>query len=387
MPNDVNYFSKVKTLNLYYNNIEGTIPVFSGLPELEVFDATGNKLTGNVPDSLFNFPKIRDLYLLDNEELTGTIPEIRNDSLLQRVSIKGCSFTGSLPDSIGHATNLDFFQIEDNAIAGTIPPSLVQLPNMETLGLHGNLLTGTIPDFPQTDNNKLIEFAVGGNQLEGPLPANLGRLKALKIFYSEENNLVGSIDSELFGLPALEQVWLYNNGLSGNIPSIQSSAVALQQVYLNDNDLSGSLEDFLSNAPTTLQYVDVSQNSALQGSIPSSVGDLTAMKSFNASHCALTGSIPPELGNMVALKTLDLSRNGFIGDVPSELGNLNALVYLNLSINPSLLGDLNPIICSDDVFVMDAAIADCDGGLFENVLCDCCTECCDHQTGICSPNF
>ena len=62
---------------------------------------------------------------------------------------------------------------------------------------------------------------------------------------------------------------------------------------------------------------------------------------------ALTGSIPSEIGNLTALKVLDLSNsrshgfNALTGTVPSEIGNLTALSSINLG---KLLCCWDPIV-------------------------------------------
>ena len=58
MPKELNYFSELVTLNLYFNKLTGTIPDISGLIAIEQIDLDGNELTGTVPESIFNMPNI-----------------------------------------------------------------------------------------------------------------------------------------------------------------------------------------------------------------------------------------------------------------------------------------------------------------------------------------
>mmetsp|Transcript_21170 Transcript_21170/g.44613 ORF Transcript_21170/g.44613 Transcript_21170/m.44613 type:complete len:86 (+) Transcript_21170:151-408(+) len=58
MPKELNYFSELMTLNLYFNKLTGTIPDLSGLIAIEQIDLDGNELTGTVPESIFNMPNI-----------------------------------------------------------------------------------------------------------------------------------------------------------------------------------------------------------------------------------------------------------------------------------------------------------------------------------------
>ena len=58
MPNELNYFSEMVVLNLYYNKLTGDIPDLSYLAKLEQLDLDANALSGTVPESLFNLPSL-----------------------------------------------------------------------------------------------------------------------------------------------------------------------------------------------------------------------------------------------------------------------------------------------------------------------------------------
>ena len=59
LPYELNHFSDLVVLNMYYNDLTGSIPHLSGLIALEQLDLDGNKLSGKVPETLFNLPSIR----------------------------------------------------------------------------------------------------------------------------------------------------------------------------------------------------------------------------------------------------------------------------------------------------------------------------------------
>ena len=58
LPNELNYFSEMVLLNLYFNELTGTIPDLSELIKVEQIDLDGNTLSGNTPESLFKLPNI-----------------------------------------------------------------------------------------------------------------------------------------------------------------------------------------------------------------------------------------------------------------------------------------------------------------------------------------
>ena len=64
---------------------------------------------------------------------------------------------------------------------------------------------------------------------------------------------------------------------------------------------------------------------SLSGTIPTELGDLTALQTLNfANNSGLTGGIPTQLGSLTALRTLDLSNNsGLTGGIPTQPGGLD----------------------------------------------------------------
>lgn len=378
---------------------------------LEHLDLDGNLLSGVAPTSLFLLPSIVKLFLLNNKNLTGTIPDITSSSRIESISLYECSFTGSLPASLGGVTGLRLLQLKNNAISGTIPPELFALPNLESVGLHGNRLTGSIPSFGG-NGMKLEYISLGVNQLEGSLPDGIEELVSLQLFYLHENRLTGTIGRELVELPSLQALWLHDNQFTGNLPGFSGSSNVLEEVYLSGNDLKGNMDDFLATAPSGIIKVDFSGNSRIGGSISSDIGRFaSSLQYFNTSYCALSGSlpgsslsdltqvtafavagngltgqIPTEIGNMVGLNSLDVSLNAFTGDIPDELSRLTGLTYLDVSKNSFLAGDLTNVVCDTlggEVFSFLAA--DCAAGDTVQVECDCCTVCCNEE-GQCSPN-
>ena len=78
--------------------------------------------------------------------------------------------------------------------------------------------------------------------------------------------------------------------------------------------------------------LDLTGNS-LNGSIPSSIGNLTMLNTLHLSSNLLNGSIPSTVGAMNALVDVDLSNNGLNGSLPSTIGRLTLLTSLLLNSN------------------------------------------------------
>ncbi|CAN0201479.1 unnamed protein product, partial [Ectocarpus fasciculatus] len=146
--------------------------------------------------------------------------------------------------------------------------------------------------------------------------------------YLEANNLQGPIPPELGNLSALQKLYLggpyfSDDGLTGTIPKELGKLIALQVLELRDNNLSGP--------------------------IPPELGNLGALKTLALEGNELTGRIPPQLGKLESLQTLSLGDNQLSGPIPAELGKLGNLQRLVLPNNfltgriPPQLGDLDAL--------------------------------------------
>lgn len=88
--------------------------------------------------------------------------------------------------------------------------------------------------------------------------------------------------------------------------------------------------------------INTSQNNILQGTLPSTIGNLSELTFIDLRvNPNLTGSIPPELGLLSNLQKLFISGCGFTGSIPSEIGNISNLEDLNLG-NPGVGGIIPP---------------------------------------------
>ena len=96
----------------------------------------------------------------------------------------------------------------------------------------------------------------------------------------------------------------------------------------------------LSEDGTRIIAVDL-EETGLNGEIPASLGNLSALQSLNLRSNQLTGEIPRQLGSLENLETLSLAGNRLTGEIPEELGNLEMLSSLHLSGN-RLTGCINP---------------------------------------------
>jgi len=237
-------------------------------------------------------------------------------------------------------TALTLLELGGNQLSGPIPPEIGNLTALTRFHLWNNQLSGTLP--PQIGNlTALTILQLQGNQLNGTIPPEIGNLSALMVLDLGINELSGTIPPEIGNLTALEQLLLGGNQLSGPIPPEIGALTALTRLHLWNNQLNGPIPPQIGNL-TALVELELGGNQ-LNGAIPSEVGNLTALMKLNLWGNQLRDPIPSQIGNLTTLVELDLGGNQLSGPIPSEIGNLTALTRLYLWGN-QLSGPVPPQI-------------------------------------------
>ncbi|MCC6286880.1 MAG: T9SS type A sorting domain-containing protein [Chitinophagaceae bacterium] len=133
-------------------------------------------------------------------------------------------------------------------------------------------------------------------------------------------------------------IYLVNNNLKGTLPSSIGDLSAITGIYLSNNKLEGSIPESVYTL-SALQYFYLNNNQ-ITGEISTKVGDLQMMIELVLDHNKLTGQLPVSLGRMARMTDLILSNNQLSGVIPKELGR-TWLHDLNLSYN-QFSGSLPP---------------------------------------------
>ncbi len=150
-------------------------------------------------------------------------------------------------DGKGRVTGLN---LGGNELSGEIPVELGNLSSLTWLDLIGNELSGEIP--PELGNlANLGGFDLGGNELSGEIPPELGNLASLTSLNLINNELSGEIPPELGNLANLEWLGLGVNQLSGQIPTELGNLVNLRNLWISDNQLSGCIPAELGDVPNS----------------------------------------------------------------------------------------------------------------------------------------
>ncbi|XP_043817166.1 receptor-like protein Cf-9 homolog isoform X2 [Manihot esculenta] len=170
--------------NKLHGFVKGSSTNYS-FSKLRMFDLSDNMLSGPLPSGYFNNFKAMMNFDVKMEymrtpnfsydysvrlTLKGVeIELVRIQTLLTTIDLSGNKFTGEIPQSIGKLKALKLLNFSHNQLTGNIQPSLRESSNLESLDLSSNFLVGRIP-MQLTDLTFLQVFRVSDNRLEGPIP-------------------------------------------------------------------------------------------------------------------------------------------------------------------------------------------------------------------------
>ncbi|KAL7106030.1 hypothetical protein ACP275_07G084900 [Erythranthe tilingii] len=319
-------------LNLTYlilseNNISGQLPGYIGEMNLVNFEISTNKLSGKIPDRLWESKTLMGIILSDN------------------------MLEGRLSPSLAKMSTLARLQIDNNLLHGSIPAGIGNLKNLTNLSLHGNKLTGDIPS-ELFNCTRLVSLDLGGNRLTGRIPKSISKLKMLDNLVLSYNRITGPIPEEIcsgfqkVSLPDSEYVQHYGmldlsyNELEGNIPPTIKNCLVVKEVLFNGNKLNGSIPEEIASL-SNLTLLDLSFNSFTGSVVPQLFSTMNNIQGLVLSHNQLQGfaSYNNSWSTLQSLAKLDVSNNFIRGELPPSLFSLKSLTYLDASMN-NLSGSL-----------------------------------------------
>ncbi|KAK1422754.1 hypothetical protein QVD17_18040 [Tagetes erecta] len=200
-------------------------------------------LDGVLSPELVKLPYIRSLDLAYNY-LGGTIPPEWGATQLQDISLLGNRLTGEIPRELGDITTLTKLDLEANQFSGSVPAMLGRLKNLDSFRINENNFSGSIPDFIQ-NWRQLTRLEIVASGLTGPIPSNISLLEKLTELR------IGEITGPAQGFPELNntsgliRLILRNCNISGEIPDYIWQVRELELLFLTGNMLSGDIPDTL----------------------------------------------------------------------------------------------------------------------------------------------
>ena len=191
-----------------------------------------------------------------------------------------------------------------------------------------------------TENGRVVELLLDEFGLTGALPAEIGRLSALRQLDLEHNQLT-SVPAEIGQLASLTRLNLEDNQLT-SVPAEIGQLTSLRELYLNRNQLTSVPADI--GQLMSLEVLSLNDNKLT--SVPAEIGQLTLLDELDLGGNQLT-SVPAEIWHLTTLTRLDLSNNQLMS-LPAEIGQLTSLEALNLRGNqltslPAEIGQLTSL--------------------------------------------
>ncbi|KAI3821671.1 hypothetical protein L1987_09240 [Smallanthus sonchifolius] len=368
--------SSLRELHLSGNNLDQDLPgLFDNLPvtSLQLVDLYGNQLSGSLPD-FSTFSALTELYLAVNQ-LNGSFPgKFQHNSNLLILDLADNHINGLLPD-LSVFGSLRELYFERNLLHGTLAERLGSLSNLESLGASSNFFQGTISEPHVANLSRLVYLDLSHNSLAlelGPdwspsfqldvislssceLGSSFpGWLKTQKNFSVldisdagisdtvpswfwkslipdlrylniSSNQIHGTVPDLISGKQPL--IDMGSNNFSGSLPMFPRDTVAL---ILNDNTFSGPISS-LCNV-TTLNRIDLSNNK-LSGKLPNCWDSFDRLTILNLENNRFTGAIPDSIGALQFVSMMSMRGNRLTGNMPFSLRNCTGLQLLDLGEN------------------------------------------------------
>ncbi|KAM3698938.1 hypothetical protein ACJW31_06G224300 [Castanea mollissima] len=341
-------FDQVK--RTYFNLMKLTCPLFRFL------DVSSTTFSRELPKSIGNLKFLRNLGL--NEcSFTGSIPtslglisaSLGNLTKVTEIFLKSNNFIGHIPSSLSFLKDLSSIDLSNNNFEGKIPKFLTNLTKLIEVDLSNNQLTSQIGEFHHS--NPLQILRVANNKLYGSIPKSISNFANLRDLDISSNNLSGIVDfDKLTKLKYLQDLDLSYNSISLSIKSkLNYTFPSLQYVKLVSCNIV-EFPNFLTLSKK-LDFLDLSNN-RIYGRIPEWIFEIGEnLRYLNLSHNFLSRKfpIPP-----FSTEILFISNNSLIGNIPSMICNISSLRLFDLSHN-SLSGTLPQCLgnISESIQVMD----------------------------------
>ncbi|CAM6003260.1 unnamed protein product [Sphagnum balticum] len=205
-------------------------------------------VTCNTINSIINRPFIIAVNL-SGYDLTGPIsPSFVQLTNLISLALDNNSLSGSLPDfsNFLHLINLN---LSDNQLNGSIPPSIWGIFNLSVLDFSQNQLSGNlIPTYMETPcPTSLTKLNLGGNSLDGSFPMNLLNCSntTLQQINLDHNYFNGTLNMLVWDQGYLLHgvfISMVNNTISGLEPSWDDKSLIYSPVLLGGNPICNNLQ-------------------------------------------------------------------------------------------------------------------------------------------------
>ncbi|KAF7851322.1 hypothetical protein BT93_L4102 [Corymbia citriodora subsp. variegata] len=304
-------------LDLSMNDFQGPImnTIFRNITSLQYLDLSSNSFNSSIPMWFDKFTSLVHLNLewndFDGIE-GGLFSFLKNNRCLKSLRLGynqiGKDISTTQGNSSGFTENsLESLDICNNDFNGTLPNWLGHFTNLKHILLYNNFFSGPISRVIGSLLN-LETLDLSYNGLNGSIPPSIGRLSSLRSLDLSNNQLAGHIPESLGELGDLQQLSLHSNHLGGVITEIHFSNLSrLKELYINDNN-NLSFKAKPSWTPP-FQLVSIGMSSCKVGTqFPQWIQTQVEVEDITLTNASLFGPLPKWLANLTFFE-LDLSYN------------------------------------------------------------------------------
>ncbi|KAM5583375.1 hypothetical protein ABKV19_003329 [Rosa sericea] len=319
------------------NSLQGHLPIPP--PYIEIYDASANKLSGEISPWICYLTSLQ-LLDLSNNKLSGMLPQCLGyfSDYLKVLRLGKNSFQGILPQMYSQRSILKMIDVSHNQLHGQLPRSLANCVMLEFLGLSNNYFSDVFPFWLGT-LPELKVLALRSNGFHGVLgkPEYSRGFPKLSIFDLSYNNFTGEfLIDYIFSENAMMRVDIsvnHSTYMAAKINYLDSGGPMIYRSFpYSMSIIVKGLELYYPMIQEAFAVIDISSN-RFEGRIHEFIGNLKGLRSLNISNNIFTGSIPSFLGNLTLLESFDVSQNKLSGEIPQQLVQLTFLAKFNVSHN------------------------------------------------------
>ncbi|KAH6804258.1 Leucine-rich repeat protein kinase family protein [Perilla frutescens var. frutescens] len=249
IPASIGSLQKLVYLSLNLNSFIGEIPASIGnLSNLFWLDLADNKLSGSIPVSKGTTPGLDMLvqtkhFHFGRNKLSGEIPpQLFSSKLtLKHLLLENNQLSGSIPSTLGLVQSLEVIRLDKNLLSGPVPDNLNNLTKVQDLHLANNKLTGPLPNLTQMDSLNYVDLS-NNSFTDGDVPPWFSSLQSLTSLIMESTHIKGELPVALFSLPQLQTVNLRKNQINGTLNFGPNYSNQLDLVDLQGNFIDAFTE-------------------------------------------------------------------------------------------------------------------------------------------------
>jgi Leucine-rich repeat (LRR) protein/Ca2+-binding EF-hand superfamily protein len=324
LPKAINSCHELLLLRADDNQLS-SLPDLTGLGELQVLSARGNKMR-QIAEQTSSLRELRKLNLSLNPITDLHAATFASMIKLSELNLEGCDLE-FLPETVFENNKLlRTLHLTGNKLR-ELPSSIGSLTSLETLNANHNSLR-LLPD-TVGQLHKLMRLNLGHNQLR-ELPKKLDGLYYLLELQLEQNVLT-ELPQSIGQLTSIQVLNVKHNKLR-ELPDVLGRLEDVQLLDCSHNNIIFLPETV--GGMLRMKHLDASHNSLGQGGVvcfPQSFASLQSLEWADFSYNCIQ-HIAPQIAGLSSLGAVNFSKNA-LKVLPAELFSIPTLRILDISFN------------------------------------------------------